>query len=70
MNFCVQHPIDDETGEPQLDRFYVELQADGNNETLMTSEVYESHEAAVHMIHLVTQASEAKAFTVTDRTVV
>lgn len=59
MRIKLQHPEYHDTdgksiGQLNRDAFYFEIQADGNFETLAHSEVYESKEAALHAIHLIT----------------
>lgn len=58
MRFKLQHPqYHDTDGNPiailNRDCFYFEIQADGNYETLATSEIYESRADAMHAIDLI-----------------
>lgn len=73
MIIKLQHPHHTSTdGEtlPFLDteRFYFEIQADGNYETIATSEIYESREAAEHAIALITSADMPHGWTLRDIT--
>ena len=51
MRYKLQHPKND-FGQRVTDQFYFEVQAEGNYETITTSEVYNSKEAAEHGIGL------------------
>lgn len=59
----------DVSGIPlDTDRFYFELQAEGNHETIATSEIYNSRQAAEHAIALITSADMPHGWTLNDTT--
>jgi uncharacterized protein YegP (UPF0339 family) len=53
-------------GKSETQPYFFEIQASGNYETLVVSEMYKSKEAAMHAIDLI--KSEAGAATVVDAT--
>lgn len=59
-----------DSGEYVVDteRFYFEIQAEGNYATIATSEIYESREAAEHAIALITSADMPHGWTLRDTT--
>lgn len=73
MIIKLQHPQYTATdgspiGQLNRERYYIELQADGNHETVYTSEIYESREAAEHAIAFITEGRTTGSFTINDTT--